>query len=308
MRLNTLSIPTICLCAIAPYAAVANGSTVAIALPSWDAGKIIAYDLAALVEENSDFSVEFTEMEGDAIWPELASPDGKIDVFPDIWLPNQQSFFDQYVKEEGVVFANSMPYNGDQGFYALMPDALTAKKLGIKDLLDPQVFRAFDTDGNGKGELWPGAEGWHSTLYSMVKIKDYGLDQAWELIEGDNDHLQAVVDERAEKSQGLLFYYWEPEAMFAKYPSVKVDEVAYSEGCQNFVEPKDDEDWLKKSSFKCAYEVATIHILFNKEIATHATLGPIFDEYVVDASKLQSAMLMLKENKVDLTGAAKQLR
>lgn len=289
-------------------ATLANDSVVSIALPSWDAGKIIAHDLAALVKDNTDLNVEFVEMEGDVIWAELANENGKIDVFPDIWLPNQQSHFDKYVVENSSVFANTVPYNGDQGFYAILPGKLSMSALKIEDLLNPVVISAFDTDKNGKGELWPGAEGWHSTLHSQVKMKDYELTDSWELIAADNAEFQKILDQRAESGQGLLFYYWEPEAVQAKHPTIKVKETEFTDGCQQFIEPKDDADWLKKSSFKCAYQVATVHILFTRDIAEHAILGPIFKDYTIDVAKLQSAMLMLKEKQSDLLEAAETLR
>ena len=35
-----------------------------------------------------------------------------------------------------------------------------------------------DSDGNGKGEFWIGADGWASANVNQVKLRDYGLYDA----------------------------------------------------------------------------------------------------------------------------------
>ena len=45
----------------------------------------------------------------------------------------------------------------------------------IFDLGRPEVVKAMDSDGNGKGEFWIGADGWASANVNEVKIRDYKL-------------------------------------------------------------------------------------------------------------------------------------
>ena len=45
----------------------------------------------------------------------------------------------------------------------------------IEDLARPEVVKAMDSDGNGKGEFWIGADGWASANVNQVKLRDYGL-------------------------------------------------------------------------------------------------------------------------------------
>ena len=47
----------------------------------------------------------------------------------------------------------------------------------IEDLGD-QVVKAMDSDGNGKGEFWIGADGWASANVNQVKLRDYKLYDA----------------------------------------------------------------------------------------------------------------------------------
>ena len=48
----------------------------------------------------------------------------------------------------------------------------------IEDLARPEVVKAMDSDGNGKGEFWIGADGWASANVNQVKLRDYGLYDA----------------------------------------------------------------------------------------------------------------------------------
>ena len=48
----------------------------------------------------------------------------------------------------------------------------------IEDLGRPEVVKAMDSDGNGKGEFWIGADGWASANVNQVKLRDYGLYDA----------------------------------------------------------------------------------------------------------------------------------
>src|SRR4051812_19612493 len=79
----------------AAASAEAKANIITIATPSWDAGKLIAYNIGTKIEKETTFKVNYLPMEGEKIWGELNRPDGVIDIFPDIWTPNQQTFWDE---------------------------------------------------------------------------------------------------------------------------------------------------------------------------------------------------------------------
>ena len=87
---------------------------------------------------------------------------GDIDVHPDVWLPNQESFTKKYVDEEKTVTLSSNPYEGNQGFCVSKKFGEANKITDIADLGRPDVAKKMDSDGNGKGEMWIGAPGWAS--------------------------------------------------------------------------------------------------------------------------------------------------
>jgi len=281
---------------------------VRIGTPSWDAGAIIARDIGNLLSEHSDVKIEFVDIEGDIVWQELEDKDGQIDIFSDIWALNQQSFWDKFVEERGTVLGNDTPYWGEQGFYAFVPGDNNIEMLDIENLDESEIVELFDTDNNGKAEYWPGAEGWHSKLYSQVKMKDYGLGAFWEEIDATNEEFVVLLAERERSSEAIMFYYWKPDALHAQFPLVGISEQEFTEGCNVFVEPKDDEDWLSKSTFKCAYAASPIHIIFSADLFPEdSDLLQLLRDFEVDPEKLQQAMLQYKNKEMSLEESAQLL-
>ena len=68
--------------------ACTESKSVRIALPSWEGGQFVAYDLGTKIEKTLGISIKYVEIEGDPMWVELDKDNGKIDVFP--WMPNQE--------------------------------------------------------------------------------------------------------------------------------------------------------------------------------------------------------------------------
>ena len=297
------------LCAFPFSPSVAEDKAVIkIGTPSWDAGAIIAHDIGNLLSEHSDVKIEFVEIEGDIVWQELEDKDGRIDIFSDIWALNQQHFWDKFVEERKTVIGNETPYWGEQGFYAFVPSEHNIEKLEIEHLSREEILDIFDVDGNGKAEYWPGAEGWHSKLYSQVKMKGYDLDNIWEEIDATNEEFVKLLAERVASSDAIMFYYWKPDALHAQFPLIEVREPEFTEGCRDFVEPEDDDDWLLKSTFKCAYAASPIHIIFSADLfSEHEELLKLLRDFKVDPDKLQHAMLQYKNKKMSLEESASLL-
>ena len=60
--------------------------------------------------------VEMVPANNATIFQAMDQGKGDIDVHPDVWLPNQESFTKKYVDGAGSVTLSSNPYQGNQGF------------------------------------------------------------------------------------------------------------------------------------------------------------------------------------------------
>ena len=145
--------------------------------PGWTGATAIANLLAAVVNDKMGGEAELVPGNNTAIYAAIDRSKGEIEVHPDIWLPNQQAYTNDLVPK-GTLKLSSKPYEGNQGYCVSQQFAKKMNITAIEDLARPEVVKAMDSDGNGKGEFWIGADGWASANVNRVKLRDYGLYDA----------------------------------------------------------------------------------------------------------------------------------
>ena len=89
------------------------------------------------------------------------------------------------------------------------------------------MAKNFDTNGNGRGEVWIGASGWASTNIEKIRAKSYGYDETMELLEMDESLAMANVDSAVAKNANHVFYCYTPNHMFALHDLVILKEPKY---------------------------------------------------------------------------------
>jgi len=214
---------------------------------SWNGAQAIGHVLSTIIEEQMGGDAEIVSGMNQAavIMAGMDKGDGSIDVYTDLWMPNQQALWDEYIDGNQTVAVNS-PYKGTSNIY--VPSYMSDVVSSIEDLNNPEVAAMFDTDGNGKGEYWAGDVTWASTKRWQIKFKSYGLDGLWEpnIVSADTFKAGLEAAYTAEKPQ--LFYYWTPEALHVKYDLTALEEPERFDGCEEV--DLDAEDWLEVSSFE----------------------------------------------------------
>ena len=220
---------------------------VKIGVPSWTGAQAIAYLLGTVVEKRIGGTVEYVPGNNATIFQAMDQGKGDIDVHPDVWLPNQESFTKQYVDEAGTVTLSSNPYQGNQGF-CVTEDFATANDItDIADLGRPDVAALMDSDGNGKGEMWIGAPAWASANVNEVKVRDYGLLDFIEPIRAEEAVKTARIKDSIAKGEGYAFYCYEPHAVWFMFDVKMLTEPTFDPEKYVMVQPSDDPDWYEKS-------------------------------------------------------------
>ncbi len=254
---------------------------VKIGVPSWTGAQAIAHLLGAVVETRIGGKVEYVPGNNATIFQAMDQGKGDIDVHPDVWLPNQESFTKKYVDEAGTVVLSSNPYEGNQGFCVSKNFAEANKITDIADLGRPDVAKLMDSDGNGKGEMWIGAPGWASANVNEVKVRDYGLLDFIEPIRAEESVKTARVKDSIAKDEGYAFYCYKPHAIWYMFDVEMLSEPAYDPAKYVMVQPSDDPDWYNKSN------VATKDALKQVQIAWSASLperSPAIAEFFANFS------------------------
>ena len=180
----------------------ANAEKVKIGDPGWTGATAIANLLAAVVTDKMGGEAELVPGNNTAIYAAIDRGKGEIDVHPDIWLPNQEAYTNDLVPK-GTLKLSSKPYEGNQGYCVSQQFAKKMNITAIEDLARPEVVKAMDSDGNGKGEFWIGADGWASANVNQVKLRDYGLyDAGIEAVRAAEAVKNARVLDSIKKNEG----------------------------------------------------------------------------------------------------------
>ena len=143
------------------------GVSVRMAQANWSTGYFQAEVYRALLEE---LGYEVSDPSQAALGPDIfyvGLAGGDFDFWVNSWFPNHYNFLSgeladgSLVSDHTTVVGEEMHAGGLQGF---MVDKATADPNGIVTLADigdnPDIAALFDTDGNGKAELFGCNDGW----------------------------------------------------------------------------------------------------------------------------------------------------
>jgi len=235
-----------------------------VGLQNWPSASATAHIIKAAIEENLGLQVELQNGTNPVIFE--AMDKGSMDIMPEVWLPNQQNLYDTYVSKKASVVLNQTPEPASQGL--CVPDYV-ANDLGVKsvtDLTDPDKAKLFDTNGDGKGNLWVGSPGDASGNVEKIKAKSYGYDQTMETDVYDETVAYANLDAAIKAHKPWVGFCYQPHYIFTLHKLVVLKEPAYDASKWHIVQPTDDPDWLAKSTASTAWPTAQVHVGYRKAL------------------------------------------
>lgn len=263
--------------------------SVNIGVPSWTGAQAIANLLKVVVETRIGGTAGLVPGNNATIFQAMDQGKGDIDVHPDVWLPNQESFTKKYVDGAGTVQLSENSYEGNQGFCVSRNFAEANNITDIADLGRPDVAALMDSDGNGKGEMWIGAPGWASANVNEVKVRDYGLLDFIEPIRAEEAVKTARVKDSIAKGEGYAFYCYKPHAIWFQFDVVMLTEPTYDPAKYKMIQPSDDADWYNKSSVATKDALKNVQIAFSKSLASRSpAIAEFFERFSLTAEDVSS--------------------
>jgi glycine betaine/proline transport system substrate-binding protein len=257
---------------------------VKIGVPSWTGAQAIAHLLGAVVEMRIGGKVEYVPGNNATIFQAMDQGKGDIDVHPDVWLPNQESFTKRYVDGAGTVTLSSNPYEGNQGFCVSQQFGKANNITDIADLGRPDVAALMDSDGNGKGEMWIGAPGWASANVNEVKVRDYGLLDFIDPIRAEESVKTARVKDSIAKGEGYAFYCYKPHAIWFMFDVQMLSEPTYDPANYVMVQPSDGPDWYTKSKVATKDALKKVQIAWSNSLADRSpAIAEFFSKFSLNA-------------------------
>ncbi|MEL6266330.1 MAG: glycine betaine ABC transporter substrate-binding protein [Pseudomonadota bacterium] len=262
---------------------------VAIGMPSWTGAQAMAHLLKAVVEMKIGGEATLVPGTNATIFQAMDRGKGEIDVHPDVWLPNQESFTQKYVAEAGTVVLSQNPYEGNQGYCVSENFAEANSITDITDLGRPDVAAAMDSDGNGKGEMWIGAPGWASANVNEVKVRDYGLLDFVEPIRAEESVKTARIKDSIAKDEGYAFYCYKPHAVWFMFDVVMLSEPTFDPANYVMYQPSDRPDWYEASKVATKDALKDVQIAWSKSLADRSpAIAEFFANFSVTADDVSS--------------------
>jgi glycine betaine/proline transport system substrate-binding protein len=267
----------------------AFAESVKIGVPTWTGAQAIAHVLGAVVEHRIGGEVEFIPGNNATIFQAMDQGKGDIDVHPDVWLPNQESFTKEYVDGKSTVTLSSNSYAGNQGFCVSKDFAAANSITDIADLGRPDVAALMDSDGNGKGEMWIGAPGWASANVNEVKVRDYGLLDFIEPIRAEESVKTARIKDSIAKGEGYAFYCYEPHAVWYMFDVVMLSEPTFDPAKYIMIQPSDDADWYEKSSVATKDDLKEVQIAWSNSLPERSpAIAEFFQRFSLTADDVSN--------------------
>lgn len=237
---------------------------VVIGVPNWPSVAATANVLKVVIEDNLGLEVELQNGTNPIVFEAMDS--GAMHAHPEVWMPNQQNLHDTFVKQKGTVAMNP---NGVAAFQGMCVPKKLADKHNIRsidDLTNPSTAALFDSDGDGRGEIWIGAPGWASTNVEKIRAKSYGYDQTFELTESDETLAYANLDNAIKTGKPWVGFCYTPHYVFVLHEMQVLEEPAYDASKWKVVQPTDDPAWLEVSTAGTAWDTAYLHLHYSKSI------------------------------------------
>ena len=258
-----------------------TGGKIVVSVPNWPSARGRANVLKVVIENNFGVEVELQNSTNPVIFAGMDS--GAMHVHPEGWLPNHANLHKKYVDERQTVRQSKVPTAADQGICATKGTLQRTGIVKLEELAKPDMAAKFDTDGDGKGEIWIGATGWASTNVEKIRAKSYGYDQTMQLKEMDETLALAEVDAAIAKQRNIVFYCYSPHHAFMLYDLEMLKEEAHDPSQWNVLQPTDDPDWLTKSKALTAWEKAAMYVYYAATLEeTHPAVAKMLAKVNID--------------------------
>ena len=241
-------------------ASAASAADMVIGVPNWPSGEATAHILKVALESRLGLDVELRDSTNAAMFAAMDA--GTLHVHPEVWLPSLDYLRREYVDVRKTVKVKASGPKGTQGMCVTRATADRTGIMELKELSNPEMAKKFDTDGDGKGDVWIGAEGWTSTLIEQVRARSYRYHKTMNLRIMDEGDALAAIGAAAEKDKNIVFYCYSPHYMFRIHDLVILKEPAHVGSKWIIVPPNEVPGWLEKSTAGVAWDTDDLHVSY----------------------------------------------
>ncbi|PYE39357.1 glycine betaine ABC transporter substrate-binding protein [Psychrobacter fozii] len=259
---------------------------------TWESGQFTSGVLKYIAEEGYGCTVEEVPGAGPALDTALSQND--IQVIGEQWV-GRSPIMEKAVEQNKVaIIGDTLKGGATQGWY--VPDYVLEENPGLRSYQDlPKHAELFkDPEDPSKSRFMNCPSGWTCEIFNTRLLKTTGLDSTFNNAHpGTGAALDAEISSAFEQHKPLLFYYWQPTGLMAKYDFAPLAFPAHNDACwQDLL--------LADGAMDCVsgFPVSPLGIAVSTPfIESNPELADVFKKIQFTSDELNGAILEMSESK-----------
>ena len=265
---------------------------------TWESGQFISAVLQIIAEEGYGCTTESVPGTGPALETALAQDD--IQVIGEQWVGRSPIMEEAIAADKAAVIGSTLQGGATQGWY--VPKYVLEENPELKDYKNLAKFSHLFTDPeNPKNARFMNCPtGWTCEVFNSHLLKNLGLTQPnAQGVKFNNVHpgtgaaLDAEISSAFEQHKPLLFYYWQPTGLMAKYDFAPIAFPEHDEKCwDKLLDAKSNTDCVS------GFPVSELGIAVSKPfMSQQPQLLEAFNKVQFSPDTLNGAILEMNESK-----------
>ncbi|BFM02616.1 hypothetical protein Psyaliredsea_12630 [Psychrobacter alimentarius] len=259
---------------------------------TWESGQFISGVLKYIAEDGYDCIIEEVPGAGPALETALSQDD--IQIIGEQWV-GRSPIMEQAIEENKVeVIGDTLKGGATQGWY--VPKYVLEENPGLRSYQDlPKYAELFkDPENPSKSRFMNCPSGWTCEIFNTRLLKNTGLDSTFNNAHpGTGAALDAEIASAFEQHKPLLFYYWQPTGLMAKYDFAPLAFPAHNDACwQDLLRVDGTADCVS------GFPVSPLGIAVSTPfLESNPELAEVFKQVQFTSDELNGAILEMSENK-----------
>ena len=259
---------------------------------TWESGQFTTGVLKYIVE--SGYGCQVTQVPGAGPALETALSQNDIQVIGEQWMGRSPIMEQAIAQNKVAVIGDTLKGGATQGWY--VPKYVLDENPGLRSYQDlPKYAELFkDPENPGKSRFMNCPSGWACEIFNTRLLKNTGLDSVFNNAHpGTGAALDAEIASAFEQHKPLLFYYWQPTGLMAKYDFAALEFAAYKDECwQDLLLADGTSDCVS------GFPVSPLGIAVSTPfIAANPELADVFKKVQFSPDELNGAILEMSESK-----------
>ena len=259
---------------------------------TWESGQFISGVLKYIAEDGYDCTIEEVPGAGPALETALSQND--IQVIGEQWVGRSPIMEQAIAQNKVAVIGDTLKGGATQGWY--VPKYVLDENPGLRSYQDlPKYAELFkDPEDPRKSRFMNCPSGWTCEIFNSRLLKNTGLDSIFNNTHpGTGAALDAEIASAFEQHKPLLFYYWQPTGLMAKYDFAPLAFPAHDDACwQDLL--------LADGTADCVsgFPVSPLGIAVSTPfIESNPELAAVFEKVQFSSDELNGAILEMSESK-----------